>query len=74
MTFDFGEAPVTRSARFRELLKKPPFVCLGAHDAVTAMLEGCSTNAIADRLTPFDEFNECIGLAEVVARQQRYAA
>src|SRR5258706_6828272 len=28
----------TRSARFRELLKKPPFVCLGAHDAVTAML------------------------------------
>lgn len=29
---------MTRSARFRELLKKPPFVCLGAHDAVTAML------------------------------------
>jgi 2-methylisocitrate lyase-like PEP mutase family enzyme len=29
---------VTRSARFRELLKSPPFVCLGAHDAVTAML------------------------------------
>ena len=29
---------MTRSARFRELLKSPPFVCLGAHDAVTAML------------------------------------
>jgi 2-methylisocitrate lyase-like PEP mutase family enzyme len=29
---------VTRSARFRELLRKPPFVCLGAHDAVTAKL------------------------------------
>ena len=29
---------MSRSARFRELLKKPPFVCLGAHDAVTAML------------------------------------
>ena len=28
----------TRSARFRELLKKPPFICLGAHDAVTAKL------------------------------------
>ena len=28
----------TRSARFRELLKKPPFVCMGAHDAVTAKL------------------------------------
>ena len=29
---------MTRSARFRELLKKPPFVCMGAHDAVTAKL------------------------------------
>jgi len=29
---------VTRSQRFRELLKAPPFVCMGAHDAVTAML------------------------------------
>jgi methylisocitrate lyase len=29
---------VTRNARFRELLKTPPFVCLGAHDAVTAKL------------------------------------
>ena len=28
----------SRSARFRELLKKPPFICLGAHDAVTAKL------------------------------------
>ena len=27
-----------RSTRFRELLKKPPFVCMGAHDAVTAKL------------------------------------
>lgn len=29
---------MNRSARFRALLKKPPFVCMGAHDAVTAML------------------------------------
>ncbi|MBV7486464.1 oxaloacetate decarboxylase [Bordetella sp. BOR01] len=29
---------MNRSARFRTLLKKPPFVCMGAHDAVTAML------------------------------------
>jgi len=28
----------SRSARFRELLRKPPFVCMGAHDAVTAKL------------------------------------
>lgn len=29
---------MTRSARFRELLKNPPFICLGAHHAVTAKL------------------------------------
>ena len=29
---------MSRSTQFRELLKSPPFVCLGAHDAVTAML------------------------------------
>lgn len=29
---------MSRSARFRELLKTPPFICMGAHDAVTAML------------------------------------
>ncbi|MFM0500237.1 isocitrate lyase/PEP mutase family protein [Paraburkholderia caffeinilytica] len=29
---------MSRSARFRELLRSPPFVCLGAHDAVTAKL------------------------------------
>jgi len=29
---------LNQTARFRELLKKPPFVCLGAHDAVTAKL------------------------------------
>jgi methylisocitrate lyase len=28
----------SRSARFREVLQKPPLVCLGAHDAVTAKL------------------------------------
>lgn len=29
---------MNRSEKFRDLLKKPPFVCMGAHDAVTAML------------------------------------
>ena len=29
---------MTRSQRFRELLKQPPFVCMGAHDAITAKL------------------------------------
>jgi 2-methylisocitrate lyase-like PEP mutase family enzyme len=35
---DLKEMTMTRSARFRELLRSPPFVCMGAHDAVTAML------------------------------------
>ncbi len=29
---------MTRSAKFRQLLKNPPLVCMGAFDAVTAML------------------------------------
>jgi methylisocitrate lyase len=29
---------MTQSAQFRALLRTPPFVCMGAHDAVTAML------------------------------------
>src|SRR5882672_12401994 len=29
---------MSRSTGFRELLRDPPFVCLGAHDAVTAKL------------------------------------
>ena len=29
-----GNSAVTRSARFRDLLQKPPFVCLGAAIAV----------------------------------------
>jgi len=36
--FSDQETTLTRSAKFRDLLKKPPFVCMGAHDAVTAML------------------------------------
>ncbi len=43
---------------------------LAMHKAVkemmeTFMREGCSTNAIADRLTPFEEFNDFIGLRDV---------
>jgi methylisocitrate lyase len=52
---------------------------LAMHKAVkemmeTFMREGCSTNAIADRLTPFDEFNEFIGLRELVAREKQFGA
>ncbi len=52
---------------------------LAMHKAVkemmeTFMREGCTTNAIADRLTPFDEFNKFIGLPEMVARHERYGS
>jgi len=46
------------------------------HKAVKEMMEifmrEGSTNAIADRLTPFDEFNRFVGLPEVLARQKRF--
>jgi 2-methylisocitrate lyase-like PEP mutase family enzyme len=46
MAEELSEAS-SRSARVRELLKKPPFVCMGAHDAVTAKLaEQCGAPAI----------------------------
>jgi methylisocitrate lyase len=49
------------------------------HKAVKTMMErfmaaGCSTNAVADLLTPFDEFNAFIGLPEMIARDQRFAS
>jgi len=52
---------------------------LAMHKAVkemmeTFMREGCSTNAIADRLTSFDEFNDFIGLREFVAREKQFGA
>ena len=51
---------------------------LAMHKAVkemmeTFMREGCSTNAIADKLTPFHEFNEFIGLDEIVKRERQFA-
>jgi methylisocitrate lyase len=52
---------------------------LAMHKAVKEMMEtfmrdGCSTTAIADRLTPFDEFNAFIGLPEMIARDRRWAS
>ena len=44
-------------------------------NAVKAFLRsGCSTHAIADRLTPFDEFNDFIGLKEIVAREKQFTS
>jgi methylisocitrate lyase len=51
---------------------------LAMHKAVkemmeTFMREGCSTNAIADRLTPFEEFNRFVGLDRIAKEESRYA-
>jgi methylisocitrate lyase len=52
---------------------------LAMHKAVKEMLEtflreGCTTNAIAERLTPFHEFNDFIGLNEIVARERQFGS
>jgi methylisocitrate lyase len=48
------------------------------HKAVKDMMEkfmasGCSTSAVADMMTPFDEFNEFVGLTRMVAQEQKFA-
>ncbi len=49
---------------------------LAMHKAVKTMMErfmasGGSTNAVADLMTPFEEFNNFVGLPEAVARERR---
>lgn len=39
----------------------------------TFMREGCSTNAIADQITSFQDFNRFVGLDESVAVERKYA-
>ena len=50
---------------------------LAMHKAVKEMMEafyaaGCDTSAIADRLTPFGEYNKFVGLPEAMAREARF--
>jgi 2-methylisocitrate lyase-like PEP mutase family enzyme len=52
---------------------------LAMHKAVKEMMEaflrdGCSTDAIADRLTPFEDFNRFVGLERIIADEARYAS
>ena len=49
---------------------------LAMHKAVKTMMErfmasGGSTNAVADLMTPFEEFNNFVGLPEAVALERR---
>lgn len=50
---------------------------LAMHKAVGDMMEafyaaGCDTRAIADRLTPFAQYNQLVGLPEAMAREARF--
>jgi methylisocitrate lyase len=52
---------------------------LAMHKAVketmeTFMRAGCSTDAIAERLTPFAEFTDFIGLPDTAERAKRFGA
>jgi methylisocitrate lyase len=63
--FDFALCPI-----------EPMFAM---HKAVKEMMEtflreGCTTAAIAERITPFEEFNRFIGMDEVLARERKYQA
>jgi methylisocitrate lyase len=48
-----------------------------AHKAVKEMMEtflreGCSTNAVADRLTSFDDFNRFVGMDEMLEKERQF--
>jgi methylisocitrate lyase len=50
---------------------------LAMHKAVKEMMHafysnGCDTTSIADRLTPFEEYNDFVGLPEAVAREKKF--
>jgi 2-methylisocitrate lyase-like PEP mutase family enzyme len=75
-----GKSPYLSLAAVHELgfdyAISPIEPLLAVHKAVKEMFEafmknGCSTSAVADRLTPFKEFNDFIGLPEVAARHAR---
>jgi methylisocitrate lyase len=50
---------------------------LAMHKAVGDMMktfyrEGCTTDAIVDRITPFETYNDFVGLKEAVAQERRF--
>ena len=78
-----GKSPVLTLKEVHELgfdyALCPVEPMLAMHKAVkemmeTFMREGCSTDAIAGTLTPFHEFNDFIGLDEIVAREKQFTS
>lgn len=63
--FDYALCPVEPMLAMHKAVKEMMEVFIGA---------GCSTNAIADRLTPFEEFNDFIGLPEMIAREKQFTS
>src|SRR5262245_5955261 len=61
--FDYAICPVEPMLTMHKAVKET---------METFMRSGCTTNAIANRLTPFDEFNDFIGLREMVAREKQF--
>ena len=52
---------------------------LAVHKAVKQMMEtflreGCTTEAIADQITSFEEYNDFVGIREAVECEQRFTA
>lgn len=60
--FDYALCPIEPMFAMHKAVK----------EAMEVFMQHGSTNAIADRLTSFDDFNRFVGLDDVVADQQRY--
>ena len=61
--FDFALCPIEPMFAMHKAVKEM---------METFMREGCTTAAIADRITPFDEFNRFVGMDQVLARERDY--
>ena len=63
--FDYALCPIEPALTMHKAVKEM---------METFMREGCSTNAIADRMTPFDEFNSFVGLEKLIEREKQFIA
>lgn len=76
-----GKSPVLSLAELKEMgfgfAICPVEPMLAMHKAVKNMMQafytqGCTTAAIADRLTSFEDYNKFVGMPEAVALEQRF--
>ncbi len=78
-----GKSPVLTLKQVKELgfgfAICPVEPILAVHKAVKQMMEtflreGCTTEAIADQITSFEEYNDFVGIREAVECEQRFTA